>query len=89
MTNQIEIKKILEKELEILQQDAEVVEFVEWEACKQVAKDVVKLSRDNRCCTPKAAWVLVNNGKNPDMHKRYMQYVACGYAGVIAAKYKQ
>ena len=78
----------LKKELEAFQNNKIVRDFVECEAYSKIAADIVKLD-PSRVCTTKAARLLVHNGNNPDIKKRFDDYVLMGYAAVISVKYLQ
>lgn len=82
------INAALTKELEILKSNDIIRDFVETEAYTKIASDIVSLD-PARVCTVKAAKLLVQNINNPDIKKRFEDYVLMGYAAVISIKYQQ
>jgi len=72
-----EIKKMMENPV--------IVKFVEDEAYKTIST-IIGRSED-RCCTPKAAKLLVHNKKNSDIFKTWEAYCSAGYYGVWLAKH--
>jgi hypothetical protein len=78
---------ILNKELELLKNNEVVKTFVETEAYIKIASDISAMP--GRVCTEKAARLIVNNTSNPDIKRRWLQYVAIGYAAIMMAKYQQ
>lgn len=58
--------------------------FVENEAYEQISKDINKKIKGSS--TAAAARLIVHREGNENMHERWLQYVAAGYAGVLAAK---
>ena len=82
------IIETLKNELEGLKANKIIKDFVEGEAYTRIASDIVKLD-PSRVCTTQAARHLVHNGNNPDIKKRFEDYVLMGYAAVISVKYQQ
>ena len=83
----IEMKQAIKNEIETLKSNEIIREFVETEAYKKIADDISKLP--GRCCTERAARLIVHNIRNKAIKTRWNQYVTLGYMAVINVKYNQ
>ena len=82
------MEDLIKAEIETLRKNKVIKKFVEDQAYAKIAEDI-RERNPGSVCTPKAAELIVaNRTRNPDIHARFQQYVAAGYAGVIMAKYK-
>jgi hypothetical protein len=76
----------LHQEIEILKNNEIIKDFVETEAYKQIAADIERLD-PTRVCTEKAARLVTHSTGNEAIEKRWYEYVASGYLGVLMVKY--
>jgi len=81
------MEKAIKKELEALKSNPTIRNFVEDEATQKIADYINNLP--GRCCTPKAAELLIHRYENKNMKSRWLEYVAAGYVAVMAEKYSK